>query len=363
MIEMFRGLKGKKIVSLILFLIYLGCILLYGQNTPRSYVAVKASDTLHIDGKASEASWEQASWTADFIDIEGVKTPTYRTRVKMMWDERYFYIYAELEEPHVWATLKQRDTVIFYNNDFEVFIDPDGDTHNYYELELNAFNTVWDLFLTKPYRNKTTVIDSWDIQGLQSAVSIDGTLNDASDQDGGWQVELAIPWGVITEASKSTKPPKNEFWRVNFSRVNWDFDLNNGAYSRKKDAAGKYLPEYNWVWSPQGVIAMHEPEKWGYVYFSQETTAPLKTFEIPKEEHIKWYLYELYRNTIADTDKVAWKTADGQIFGNSKSFFGKTVIPILEKHKTGFLIYVKSPFSQKILGIKDDGKFISYEEK
>ena len=46
----------------------------------------------------------------------------------------------------------QHDAVIFHNNDFEVFIDPDGDTHNYYELEINALNTVWDLFITKPYR-------------------------------------------------------------------------------------------------------------------------------------------------------------------------------------------------------------------
>ncbi len=361
---MFKDLKGKKIFSLILFLIYLGCILLYGQNSPRSYIAFKTGDSLLIDGKAVEASWQRATWTADFIDIEGIEKPTYRTRVKMLWDDRYFYIFAELEEPHVWASLKQRDTVIFYNNDFEVFIDPDGDTHNYYELELNAFNTIWDLFLTKPYRNKTTVIDSWDIQGLQSAVFIDGTLNNASDSDQGWNVELAIPWSVITEASRSTKPPENHFWRVNFSRVNWDFDLNRGKYSRKKNADGKYSPEYNWVWSPQGVIAMHEPEKWGYVYFSDEEEATSNTFEIPKEEYIKWYLYKLYRHTIeAEKDSIVWKTADGQIFGEPRSFFGKQVIPILEKYKTGFVIYTKSPFSKKTLAIKGDGKFISYDEK
>ncbi|CEN48597.1 hypothetical protein CCAN2_1920045 [Capnocytophaga canimorsus] len=54
------------------------------------------------------------------------------------------------------ATLKERDTVIFHNNDFEIFLDPDNDSHNYYEFEINALNTVWDLFLTKPYRGKIT---------------------------------------------------------------------------------------------------------------------------------------------------------------------------------------------------------------
>ena len=57
-----------------------------------------------------------------------------------------------MTEPDLWATLKKRDSVIFYDNDFELFIDPDGDTHCYYELEINSHGTEWDLFLDKPYR-------------------------------------------------------------------------------------------------------------------------------------------------------------------------------------------------------------------
>src|SRR5262249_33418945 len=26
--------------------------------------------------------------------------------------------------------------------------------------------------------------------------------------------------------------------------------------------------EHNWVWSPQGVVDMHRPERWGYLQFS-----------------------------------------------------------------------------------------------
>ena len=57
-----------------------------------------------------------------------------------------------MEEPHVWGTLTKHDSVIFHDNDFEVFIDPNGDTLEYYEFEINALNTGWDLFLDKPYR-------------------------------------------------------------------------------------------------------------------------------------------------------------------------------------------------------------------
>ncbi len=61
-----------------------------------------------------------------------------------------------------------------------MFIDPDGDTHGFYEFEMNAFNTVWDLLLAMSYRDKGRAIDAWDIAGQKSAVKIYGTLNDPS---------------------------------------------------------------------------------------------------------------------------------------------------------------------------------------
>ena len=50
----------------------------------------------------------------------------------------------------------KRDAVIYRDNDFEVFIDPDGDTHLYYEFEINAHGTEWDLLLASP-------IERWDL--------------------------------------------------------------------------------------------------------------------------------------------------------------------------------------------------------
>ena len=72
----------------------------------------------------------------------------------MLWDDTYFYIGAELVEPHLWATLTQHDSVIFHDNDFEVFIDPNGDNHEYYEFEINALGTGWDLLLPRPYQGR-----------------------------------------------------------------------------------------------------------------------------------------------------------------------------------------------------------------
>ena len=235
---------------------------------PKGYVCYRAAHTIEIDGDITKAVWQAAAWTDDFVDIEGDlrPLPRFRTRAKMLWDDRYFYIAVEMEEPHVWGTLTERDCVIFQDNDFELFIDPDGDNHLYYELEVNALNTVWDLLLVKPYRDGGPAINGWDIAGLQTAVQVQGTLNDPTDTDTGWTVEIALPWKALKECTQRPAPPQHgDQWRVNFSRVQWQTEIVEGA-TRK--VAG--TREDNWVWTPQGVVDMHRPEQWGYVQFSTQ---------------------------------------------------------------------------------------------
>ena len=91
--------------------------------TPNKYIAYKAIEAIKVDGSDNDVSWSKAKWSQRFIDIEGVKIPKYNTQVKMLWDENYFYILAKMDEPHVWADIKQHDAVIFHNNDFEVFVE------------------------------------------------------------------------------------------------------------------------------------------------------------------------------------------------------------------------------------------------
>ena len=266
---------------------------------PRRYLCYRTEAPLAVDGHLDEAAWDAAPWTEAFIDIQGdaQPQPRFRTRAKMLWDDNYFYVAAVMEEPDVWGTLTQRDTVIFYDNDFEIFIDPDGDTHAYYEFEVNALETVWDLMLLKPYRDGGPPIDAWDIAGLDVGVAVDGTLNQPGDRDSSWSVEVALPWRVLREAAPDRRPPNaGEQWRVNFSRVQWHTDVVEGRYVKRVDpATGRALPEDNWVWSPQGVINMHVPERWGYVQFAAATSgAAEEAFVENRNERVKWALRQLY---------------------------------------------------------------------
>jgi Carbohydrate family 9 binding domain-like len=241
---------------------------------PREYVCHLAASPIVIDGKLDDAAWKSTPWTDDFVDIEGeVKPkPRFRTRAKMSWDSDYFYVAAELEEPHVWATLTNHDAVIFQDPDFEVFIAPDGDCHNYYEFEMNALNTGWDLRLPKPYKDGGPALNEWEIPGLKTAVQVKGTLNDASDHDRGWTLEIAFPWKALGEFSRASSPPnEGDQWRVGFSRVEWLIEIVGGKYRK---APGRR--EDNWIWSAQGIIDMHRPEKWGYVQFTRGKPGTVK---------------------------------------------------------------------------------------
>ncbi len=353
-------LKLKFLTFLICGISTISCAQSKKEIIPESYIAYNTSEEITIDGIDKESSWSKVEWTNAFIDIEGVKKPTYLTQVKMMWDNTYFYILAKMEEPHVWADIKEHDAVIFYNNDFEVFIDPDGDTHNYYELELNALNTIWDLYINKPYREGNIIVNDFTMNGLKSAVKVDGTINNPNDKDKDWVVELAIPWSVYKTSYYEKNVPVDKFWRVNFSRVNWDFQINGGKYERKKDAEGKFLHEYNWVWSPTGVINMHEPENWGYVYFSSKKVGEKDSFTIPQDEKIKWELYKLHRaqKVYFEKHKSYAKSIDS-LTTLSIIVDHKVLYPVLENHSTGYNLIAISPFSNKTLVVKEDGKFIS----
>jgi hypothetical protein len=232
---------------------------------PRGYLCSRATAPIKIDGAISDAAWDAAPWSEPFLDIEGDRKPRPRftTRMKMLWDDEALYIAARLEEPQVWGTIDKHDAVIFHDPDFEVFLDPDGDGRLYAELELNARNATWDLLLPRPYFNGGRAIDAWEITGLQTAVAVEGTLNDPRDVDRAWTVEIRWPWKGLRELSCRPAPPApGDRWRINFSRVEWETRVEHGKYVK---IPGK--PEANWVWSPQGVVDMHRPERWGRVQF------------------------------------------------------------------------------------------------
>jgi hypothetical protein len=222
----------------------------------------------------------------------------YNTQAAVLWNKDFLYIGFWIEEPFVKATQTERDSIVFLENDVEVFIDG-GDC--YYELEINALNTVYEVFFIwrdayqkgsrfdvpefDVYSEKAVTFGGdydrsgasfwwgrhprglrwafldWDMPGLQTAVMIDGKINDDSVVDKGWQVEIAIPWkGMTWLAGERSLPPKEgDTWRLFFGRF------------QKMNTSGIDIePHPAWAWNKHGVYDTHLPECFTHVHFTEE---------------------------------------------------------------------------------------------
>lgn len=253
-----------------------------------------------IDGDITKPFWSSIPWSTDFVDIATSTTPQYTTRMKMQWDDNYLYVAAYLEEPHIWGTLEQHNSVIYQDNDFEIFVDTDGSNHNYKEFEINALGTTWTLLLNKPYDDggvedskRVDPTTGYDMEPeIHSAVRIYPTnesINNPSLQNTHWTVEVALPISklILHNNINAVMPDEGVYWRVNFSRVQWGFDIIDNKYVKRKCCQSCAIPgsevEDNWVWAPQGKVAMHLPERWGILQFT--TKPPSSSDGVRGEEY------------------------------------------------------------------------------
>ena len=270
-----------------------------GASEASLYTCHRASAPITIDGNLDKPAWRHAPKSRRFVDITTGRPGPFDTRAAALWDDQHLYIAFWIAEPSVEAALTERDSLIFNENDVEVFIDG-GDC--YYEFEINALGTLYEVFFIwqDAYRRggrfDTPEFDlysgqvtgfggnfdrigddmwrgahprglrwaflDWDFPGLQSAVRIDGTLNDPATVDRGWTVELAFPWAGMGQLAhgRSVPPLDGDIWRMMFARY------------QKLNLMGRDI-NTGWAWDRIGSMDNHAPECWTRVQFST-TPAP-----------------------------------------------------------------------------------------
>jgi len=262
------------------------------------YTCYRTRESLTVDGRLTKAAWQTAPKSPRFVDMVTGDPAHFDTRAAALWDDENLYIGFWLEEPFVEAHLTERDSAIFMENDVEVFIDG-GDC--YYEFEINALNTVYEVFFiwqdayqrggpfdvpefdllsrkalsfagnydrsgfnfwwgTHPRKARWAFVD-WDFPGLRSAVQIDGKLNDRAFVSKGWSVELALPWaGMKWLADGRTLPPQEgDIWSIFF-----------GRFEKFEVAGARPEPQPAWCWTKHGTLDTHMPEKFTRVRFSTQ---------------------------------------------------------------------------------------------
>jgi hypothetical protein len=252
------------------------------------HTAYRIDEPMTIDGRLDEPAWRRAPRSPLFVDFVSGGRTIHDTRAAVLWDDENLYIGFWVEEPFVQATLTQRDSLIYNDNDVEVFI---AGKDAYYEFEINAFGTIyevlfiwedayhkyahrpefgldapgaraWDGVGFKHPRGARIGFWEWDYPGLRSAVHVDGTINQNDDRDRGWTVEIALPWSglqLLAEGDRRALPPRDgDVWRMDFSRFNTYKEA-----APAQDSSG-------WTWSSHHVWDSHVPECFPHIHFSTQ---------------------------------------------------------------------------------------------
>jgi hypothetical protein len=203
---------------------------------------------INIDGKLDDEAWKTAVVTRPFVDVGTGNANTafpVNGSVKLAWDETNMYLGFQVEDPDIIGGFPKdaKDPHLWNKDTVEIMADPDGDGDNndYYEIQVNPQNLVFDTQYDG-YNVPKTEPDGpfghqdWSAK-LKSAVVVDGTLDKPGDKDKGYTVELAIPWSSFAKA-KNHPPKAGDEWRMNFyamksnSGVAWSPILGQGNFHK-----------------------------------------------------------------------------------------------------------------------------------
>jgi len=253
----------------------------------------RATQPIVVDGDLDKPAWKAIPRSSRFVDMVSGEPALYETRVACQWDDGRFYVAYWVEEPQVRATLTERDSFIWNDNDVELFVAGDD---CYYELEINAFGTVYEAFFVwqdalvrgsrfdrrefdlyerqvdllggfqdarrwgRHSRGRRWAFLDFDLGDLEAAVRVDGRINDPTTVDRGWTVELALPWRSLELFfdGRTLPPQEGDTLRCDFSRF------------QALRVHGKPLPENpGWSLNPHGAYDSHIPESFSVVHFTE----------------------------------------------------------------------------------------------
>src|SRR3954447_7120846 len=100
------------------------------------------------------------------------------------------------------------------------------------------------------------------------------------------------------------------------------------------------MPENNWVWSAQGAVNMHMPERWGFVQFSGLSAGRgTEAFVENPNERVKWALRRLYyRQRRFQADNRGYATTLAALNANDIRVEGLEFTPVLEGTASAYRI-------------------------
>jgi hypothetical protein len=209
---------------------------------------------IKIDGVIDEMAWARAQLLQDFSAFWEKRKAKSATKARLLWDNEYLYFCAEMEDVDLYADVREHNGMCWTNDVFELFFKPSEDKPAYYEFQVNTLNTVLEMYLPSRGAGGYQRFAPLGNLGLESAVRLDGTLNDWTDKDKGWSVEGRIPWKAF-EATGG-RPKAGDKWR--FALCRYDYSV---AYDRPDLSSTAPLTQSDFHrWEDYGVLTFKDRE-------------------------------------------------------------------------------------------------------
>ncbi len=172
------------------------------------------TETIAIDGKMDESSWSKTeSRTFDYIYNVEKPTDKQKTTFRMLWDKENLYLFYEFEDKYLTARETKHDGKPFFDDCGEIFIIPVPDSlDTHFGFELNMYKASNDfVFFNNYYKGNDFALKTFN-PDFSSGVTYNGTINDNSDIDKGWTLELKIPIATFGFLGEIVPVQKGNKW-------------------------------------------------------------------------------------------------------------------------------------------------------
>lgn len=218
------------------------------------YVARRTKGPIKVDGKLDEPAWQDAPFSAAFVNTMTGAAVDAQTQVKMLWDDANLYVAFSTDDRDVASSFSTQDDKLWTQDAVELFIDADGDGGDYVELQASPAGVIFDSYLPGHRQNQ----NDWQ-SGARAATQVAGTLNKRGDEDRGFTTEFLVPLAAARGRSpKPLAPPvPGTVWRVNLFRM----DLDEGKPQRAS------------AWSAPLVGDFHAVDRFGELAFGDAAGA------------------------------------------------------------------------------------------
>ena len=228
-----------------------------------AYECVQAPRAPVLDGSLADPVWELAA-PLRLVECVAGGPAAQATTVRLLWHADYLYLGAEIDEWDIEDHNTKHNDPVFSEQCVELFLaapsgvpKPSGDSWRYLEMDTAPQGIFWDGRIENPRpenaapdaKYRISIDETYYPPDLRALTTIDGTVNNPSDRDRGWRLELQVPF---TGPPGGRPPQPGEVWRANFYRIH-----------------GWQQPDQELqAWSVVGVPNFHMPHRFGYLKFA-----------------------------------------------------------------------------------------------